>query len=188
MAAKDYYTLLGVRSDAGEKEIKNAFHQAALRWHPDKNDDDPVAEKRFKDVSAAYEVLKNPKKRYEYDLSLRSDTQEAIFYRYNRKHRGCGCGGRRGRGCSKPFSNRQWTNEAPRSIAQEIVDVTVEPIEAMLGCEVKFPFESILGRTMLAFQLPSGLSEGDIIRTEMNAALHFSGLSNPLYLRIHITA
>ncbi len=66
MEFKDYYQALGVAPEADEKAIKTAYRKLARKYHPDVSDD-PDAENRFKDVVEAYEVLKNPEKRAEYD-------------------------------------------------------------------------------------------------------------------------
>ena len=66
MEFKDYYQALGVAPEADEKAIKTAYRKLARKYHPDVSDD-PDAESRFKDVVEAYEVLKNPEKRAEYD-------------------------------------------------------------------------------------------------------------------------
>jgi molecular chaperone DnaJ len=63
---RDYYEVLGVARDADAGAIKDAFHQLALRTHPDRNQA-PDAEERFKEIAEAYAVLGNPKKRAEYD-------------------------------------------------------------------------------------------------------------------------
>jgi len=66
MANKDYYNVLGVSKSASQTEIKKAYRRLALKYHPDKNDS-KEAEKRFKEVNRAYEVLSDPKKRKNYD-------------------------------------------------------------------------------------------------------------------------
>ncbi len=63
---RDYYDVLGVSRDVGEREIKKAFRQKARELHPDVNDSDH-AEEEFKEVAAAYEVLSDPKRRATYD-------------------------------------------------------------------------------------------------------------------------
>lgn len=66
-AQRDYYEVLGVSRDAGPDEIKKAYRQAALRYHPDRNKTDPDAEAKFKEAAQAYEVLSDPQKRQRYD-------------------------------------------------------------------------------------------------------------------------
>ena len=68
MPRRDYYEVLGVDRDATPEEIKKAFRRLALRYHPDRNPDDPDAEARFKEVAEAYEALRDPAKRRRYDL------------------------------------------------------------------------------------------------------------------------
>ena len=65
--AKDYYAILGVRPDASPDELKRAYRKLAREYHPDVNPD-PVAQEKFKDINAAYEVLSDPKKREVVDL------------------------------------------------------------------------------------------------------------------------
>ncbi|MGI8796757.1 MAG: DnaJ C-terminal domain-containing protein [Acidimicrobiia bacterium] len=64
---KDYYAVLGVPPTASEKDIARAYRKLAKQYHPDANPGDKEAEERFKDVSAAYEVLDDPERRKEYD-------------------------------------------------------------------------------------------------------------------------
>jgi molecular chaperone DnaJ len=65
--ANDYYATLGVRRDAGADEIKKAYRRLARELHPDVNPD-PETQDRFKEITQAYEVLSDPKKREMYDL------------------------------------------------------------------------------------------------------------------------
>ena len=70
---EDFYALLGVDAGASSEAIRKAYRQAAVRWHPDKNPDDPRrAEVMFKKVAAAYEVLGDETRRAEYDRFGRS--------------------------------------------------------------------------------------------------------------------
>src|SRR5215468_12623563 len=64
---KDYYKALGVTKEATPAEIKKVYRKLARELHPDKNPGDAKAEARFKEVSEAYDVLSDPKKRTEYD-------------------------------------------------------------------------------------------------------------------------
>lgn len=68
MASKrDYYEVLGVSRDASPEEIKRAYKRAAMRYHPDRNPDDPEAERKFKEAAEAFEVLSDPERRARYD-------------------------------------------------------------------------------------------------------------------------
>ncbi len=67
MAGKDYYNTLGVRRDASDLEIKQAYRRLARKYHPDVNPGDKSAEERFKLINEAYEVLSSAEKRQKYD-------------------------------------------------------------------------------------------------------------------------
>jgi molecular chaperone DnaJ len=84
MAGDDYYKLLRVSRNASEDDIKRSYRKLARELHPDANPDDPAAGERFKLVNQAYETLKDPERRRQYDMF--------------------GAGGPRGSGGSDPFS------------------------------------------------------------------------------------
>jgi len=68
MASKrDYYEILNVERNAGTEEVKRAFRKMAMKYHPDRNQNDAEAEEKFKEASEAYEVLSDPEKRQRYD-------------------------------------------------------------------------------------------------------------------------
>ncbi len=67
MEYKDYYKTLGLEKTATANEIKKAFRQLAVKYHPDKNQNDKAAEEKFKEINEAYEVLGNAEKRKKYD-------------------------------------------------------------------------------------------------------------------------
>jgi len=64
---KDYYKILGVADDASAKDVTKAYRKLARQYHPDANPDDKSAEERFKEISAAYDVIGDEAKRKEYD-------------------------------------------------------------------------------------------------------------------------
>lgn len=68
MAKEDFYKLLGVEKNASDAEIKKSYRKLAMKYHPDRNKDNPQeAEKKFKEIKEAYEILSDPKKRSAYD-------------------------------------------------------------------------------------------------------------------------
>ena len=103
---KNYYSLLQIGKTAGDKEIKKAYRELALKYHPDLNQS-PDGEEKFKKLNEAYSVLSDPEKRRHYDLygnvpRGRTGTTNDFAGRPGRGFgrgmgRGCGCG-RMGRG------------------------------------------------------------------------------------------
>lgn len=85
---RDYYEILGVGREASEEEIKKAYRQLALKFHPDRNPGDKNAAERFKEATEAYEVLRDPERRSQYD-------------RFG--HAGVGAGAAPGGGFGEPF-------------------------------------------------------------------------------------
>ena len=67
MAKQDYYDVLGVAQNADGDELKKAYRKMAMQYHPDRNQGDTAAEHKFKEVSEAYDVLKDDQKRQLYD-------------------------------------------------------------------------------------------------------------------------
>jgi len=63
MAKRDYYEVLEISKSASEDEIKKAYRKMAIKYHPDKNPGDKVAEDKFKEAAEAYEVLSNAQKK-----------------------------------------------------------------------------------------------------------------------------
>jgi molecular chaperone DnaJ len=67
MAKRDYYEVLGVNRDCAEDDLKKAYRRLAMKWHPDRNPDNPKAEEHFKEAKEAYEILSDANKRAAYD-------------------------------------------------------------------------------------------------------------------------
>lgn len=89
MIMKDYYDVLGVSRDASEADVKKAFRQLALKYHPDRNPDNKEAEEKFKEINEAYSCLADPEKRANYD---RFGTAEGVGAGYNYGPFGTGFG------------------------------------------------------------------------------------------------
>ncbi len=64
---KDYYQILGITPNSDEEELRRSYRRLAMRYHPDRNPDDPAAEERFKEIAEAYGVLTDPVKRRAYE-------------------------------------------------------------------------------------------------------------------------
>src|SRR5881392_159432 len=67
MAKRDFYETLGVSKSADAEELKRAYRKLAMQFHPDRNASDKTAEQKFKEISEAYDVLKDDQKRAAYD-------------------------------------------------------------------------------------------------------------------------
>ena len=67
MSKKDYYEVLGINRDATDEEIKKSYRKLAMKFHPDRNPDNPKAEEQFKEAKEAYETLSDGQKRAAYD-------------------------------------------------------------------------------------------------------------------------
>jgi molecular chaperone DnaJ len=67
MSKRDYYETLGVSKGADSEELKKAYRKLAMQYHPDRNQGDKEAEKKFKEINEAYEILKDGDKRAAYD-------------------------------------------------------------------------------------------------------------------------
>lgn len=76
----NYYKTLGVAEDASPEEIKKAYRELTLKFHPDRNQGDSSAEEKFKEISEAYEVLSNSTKRKDYDANRRARSQEDQWF------------------------------------------------------------------------------------------------------------
>ncbi len=160
MNSIDYYSALEVNEDVTGDEIKTAFRRLALKYHPDKNPGDEEAERKFKEIAAAYDILADPSKRREYDLTRRvrfthsadsfncSGPGAAVF------GRGMGCCGMKGmfRRCRK-FSYAC------------VVDIS--PEEARVGTEKQFIMDGPQGYTRFSVPIPAGAESGAVLRVSL---------------------
>ncbi len=75
---RDYYEVLGVGRDASSAEVKKAYRAKAIKFHPDKNPDDPSAAEKFREATEAYEVLKDPQRKAQYDQFGHADPSQGF--------------------------------------------------------------------------------------------------------------
>ena len=87
---RDYYEVLGIKRDASDKDVRQAYRKLARKYHPDVNPGDKSAESRFKEINEAYEVIGDPEKRKKYD-ELGSNWK--MYEQAQRAGGGAGAGG-----------------------------------------------------------------------------------------------
>jgi molecular chaperone DnaJ len=142
MTKRDYYELLGVSRGASADEVKRAYRQLAVKYHPDKNPGDKESEEKFKQIGEAYEVLSDPQKRAAYDQYGHSA--------FDPRMRGAGAGrggfhdpfevfrevfGGTGSIFDELFGGGQRDPNGPQRGADLRYDLEISFEEAVLGCE-----------------------------------------------------
>lgn len=175
---KSYYDILGVPKSASEDEIKKAFKKKAMKYHPDRNENDPKAEEKFKEVNEAYAVLKDKDKRKQYDMIgsegfRKRYTQEDIFsgFDINEVLHGFGFGGPPPGmsggpgGFSSAFENMfGQRTRGPRKGQDMVSEITVTFEEAAQGTEKKFSIDRGGRNEDTSVKVPPGISEGKKLR------------------------
>ena len=213
MAKRDYYEVLGVNRDAAEDEIKKSFRKLAMKFHPDRNPDNPKAEEHFKEAKEAYEVLTDANKRLAYDqfghagvdpgqgmgagagMGGFSDAFSDIFGEIFGGGRGGG--GRNGvyRGADLRYNLEIGLEEAARGTETKIRIPTMEECGTCHGSGkmVSSPCGTCggSGRTKqqktLSVKIPAGVDEGDRIRLSGEGEQGVNGgPAGDLYVVIHI--
>jgi curved DNA-binding protein len=189
MAAKDYYKILGVNRNASKEEIRKAYRQLAMKYHPDRNKGDKVSEERFKEVNEAYAVLSDGEKRKQYDMFgaegfQQRFSQEDIFRNFDfgqvfrefgfgsedlfgRIFGGMG-GGRRpfGRGGTDVHSGGPFghTAQQPQKGADVVMDMHVNLKEAVFGVSKIAGFNRGSGVERITVKIPPGIHSGKKLR------------------------
>ena len=171
MAAKrDYYETLGVNKSADKEAIKRAYRKLAKKYHPDTNAGNPHAEEMFKDVTEAYNVLSDEKKRKLYDEFGFAGLQDGFSEEAARQAAQGGFGGFGGFGGNGSFSS--WSNfsggrsSAGRKGSDVMADLTISFDEAVFGCEKSISLQDpTTGKVSnLSIHIPAGIESGKTVR------------------------
>ena len=167
MSKRDCYEVLGVSKTTSEKEIKKAYKKLAMKYHPDRNPDNPVAQEKFREVKAAYEILNDPEKRQQYD-----DFGHSAFENGQAQGRGgfgqggFGQGGEFNDMFGDMFGQRQQRQERyqpqPQKGSDIILQIDMTLEESVEGCikEVRLPNTT----EPLLVTMPAGINDKQRVR------------------------
>jgi DnaJ-class molecular chaperone len=187
-ANPDYYAVLGVRRDASDADIRKAYRDLALKYHPDKNPNDPDAERKFKEVSEAFQVLSEKEKRQAYDAGgsegLRDmgyegfASSEEVFSHFGDIFSEL-LGGR-----FRPQQPR------PRRGQDVISSLPVSFVDAALGAtrDIQVP-SGDGGSRRISVTIPGGVDDGAVLRLAGQGRPGFAGApAGDLLLRVQVQA
>ena len=195
----DYYSVLGVPKSSSDEDIKKAYRKQAMKFHPDRNEGDTKAESKFKDISEAYAVLSDKKKRQEYDQFgsegfHQKFSQEDIFrdFDVNDILRGFGFGPNAGNpfqgggfpGRGNPFQRPNPKNAKPPTLIKEL---SIGFEEAALGAHrnISISRNGVVEETSI--KIPSGVTNGKILRLKGKGHLSPDGNNQgDLHLKIQV--
>ncbi len=205
MAKRDYYDVLGVAKTASDAEIKRAYRVQAKRYHPDHNQGDAAAERRFKEVQEAYDVLKDPQKRKTYDEvgaagfdpgthagEWRTAPGGQRVYTWSNQE-GPGFGGvedlLRGFGGSGGFGDflRGGRQQAPPADLDLRSEVRIAFEQAIHGTTVELTLSGAPGgRQRLSVKIPAGVRDGQTIRVAGKGSATGDGRRGDVLITVHI--
>lgn len=179
---KDLYATIGVPRDADADAIKSAYRKQAQKYHPDRNTDDPTAEEKFKEISSAYAVLSDSKRRKDYDefgdIALDPNFDAKKYREATRGFGGAftgadgGAGFQGGGGIGNLFEDLfggggQRRAPRPRRGADLETSLELDFIDAVKGCEQRITLDRIgqPGQSeTLTVTIPPGIDDGARIR------------------------
>ena len=191
--AKDYYKVLGITRSSNSDEIKKAYRKLAHQYHPDKETGD---ESKFKEISEAYAVLSDEKKRSEYDA-------------YGRTFNGAGGGARGGfdfNGFSGSYGETEFDlndilNEFFGGFSNRVrrgrdisIDIEITFKDSIFGLEKKVIYQRPVHSTdsverksnEVSIKIPGGIESGQMIRVSGAGEVIQDGVAGDLYIKVHV--
>ena len=198
---KNYYSVLGLPNSASDDEIKKSYRKLAMQYHPDRNEGDKKAEDKFKDISEAYAVLGDKKKRNQYDQYgsegfHQKYSQEDIFRDFDMDDilRGFGFGGRGGSpfqgqersGFDNPFSHGRPPNREAQ-IPPVKKECTISFEESAMGCQRTISIARNGTHEETSVKIPAGIAHGKVLRVKGKGQRSLTGnRRGDLHLLIHV--
>ncbi len=187
---RDYYEILGVKRNATADEIKKAYRKLAVKYHPDKNSGDKVAEEKFKEASNAYSVLSDPEKRKVYDVRGHAGVHgmgfegytnvEDIFANFNDIFGRAAYGGF-GDAFGDVFGTHRQTTRSYRGRDHRI-NLTIPFADAVLGTQKEI---SVQGKS-ITLKIPSGIKDGQSLRVRGQRESIGAGTAGDLLVKISV--
>jgi curved DNA-binding protein len=196
MQYKDYYKVLGVERDASEADIKKAYRRLARKYHPDVSKE-ADAEKKFKELGEAYEVLKDPQKRQSYD-QLGENWQSGESFRPPPGFEGFGHAGAGfqntsgfsdffeslfGAGFAQNSTGRQGRQQYNQAGQDQTAPITISIQEAYKGANKSIRLSN--GKS-LQVKIPAGITSGKKIRLSGQGGQGVGGANGDLYLEVTV--
>ncbi|MYF97905.1 DnaJ domain-containing protein [Candidatus Poribacteria bacterium] len=189
---RDYYEILGVKRNATPDEIKKAYRKLAVKYHPDKNPGDKVAEEKFKEASNAYSVLSDPEKRKVYDVRGHAGVQgmgfegytnmEDIFANLNLNDIfGRAAYGGFGDAFGDVFGTHHRTTRSYRGRDHRI-NLTIPFADAVLGTQKEI---SVQGKS-ITLKIPPGIKDGQSLRVRGQGEAIGAGTAGDLLVKISV--
>jgi molecular chaperone DnaJ len=173
MPTQNYYEILGVAKDAGDDDIRSAYRKLALQYHPDKNPDNPEAERKFKEVAEAYEVLSKKDKRQAYDTNGAAGLRDMGFEGFQTtedvfSHFGDFFGDLFTGGSGDSRGGFQRRRASPRRGRDVSYRLPVSFVDAALGAtrEIHVPIHSGAQPKRIEVKIPPGVTDGATLRLQ----------------------
>ena len=198
MAFIDYYKVLGLTKNASEKDIKKAYRKLARKYHPDLNPNDKVAEKKFKEINEANEVLSNPENRKKYD-KYGKDWKHADAFEKAEQQRGTAGGFGKGQAYSGGYDEADFSDffssmfgGAAGANRRQAVRFRGRDINAELHLNLTDVYKSqkqelVVNGKKIRLTIPAGIKNGQTIRIKGKGGPGVNGGENgDLYITFKI--